>query len=57
MEKEKFIIVAWPEIQNLETKEGFEDNACLINDEPFLTKYGTGAYFVNEEWYKNITKN
>jgi len=34
--KETFIIVTWPEIQDYMDKPGFEENSCLINEEPFL---------------------
>ena len=34
-------------------KEGFEKNACLINDDTFLETYGSQSYFVNESWLNN----
>lgn len=53
---EKFVVVEWPEIQDLMDLEGFEDNAHLINDERGLDQYGSSAYFVNEEWLKTINE-
>lgn len=53
---EKFVVVEWPEIQDLMDLEGFEDNAHLINDERGLDKYGSSAYFVSEEWLANLAK-
>ena len=50
----EFIIVEWPESQRLMDKEGFEDNCCLINSEPFLEEHGPEAYFVNKEWLSKI---
>lgn len=50
----KFILVEWPETQNLMDHEGFEENACLANDDYFLKTYGSSAYFVNEEWLKEV---
>jgi hypothetical protein len=48
--KETFIIITWPEIQDYMDKPGFEENSCLINEEPFLSEYGSSAYFVRESW-------
>ena len=45
-----FTVVTWPESQGLMELEGFEDNAILINDEPFLTEYGNSAYLVRVSW-------
>ena len=45
-----FTVVTWPESQVLMELEGFEDNAILINDEPFLTEYGNSAYLVRVSW-------
>lgn len=42
-----FTVVTWPESQDLMELEGFEDNAILINDEPFLTEYGAIKDIVN----------
>ena len=46
----KFVIVAWPEVQDLMECEGFEENSCLINDGALCEEYGSSAYFVNEDW-------
>ena len=48
-------IIQWPEIQALMEKEGFQDNAYLINDEQGLSEYGSSAYFVNKEWLNKAT--
>ena len=47
---DKYVIVQFPEIQFLMEKEGFNENCCLINDEYFLSLYGSSAYFVKESW-------
>ena len=47
---EKYIVVTWPDIQYLMDKEGFEDNAFLINDDKGLDRFGSSAYFVEESW-------
>lgn len=49
-----FVIVQWPEIQELMDIEGFEENSCLINEEPFLSEYGSSAYFVRQCWLESI---
>ena len=48
-------IIQWPEIQALMEKEGFQDNAYLINDEQGLSEYGSSANFVNKEWLNKAT--
>lgn len=54
--KETFIIVTWPEIQDYMDKPGFEENSCLINEEPFLSEYGSSAYFVRKSWAEEADK-
>ena len=48
-------IIQWPEIQALMEKDGFQDNAYLINDEQGINEYGSSAYFVNKEWLDKAT--
>lgn len=52
--KDKFIVIQWPDVQDLMGEPGFRDNASLINDERFYQLYGDSAYFVNEEWYNKV---
>lgn len=47
----KYVIVEWPDIQFL----GFNEHACLINDDEWVSKYGSSAYFVEEEWLNRIS--
>lgn len=54
MNQEFFVIITFPAIQELMELKGFEENCCLINDEYFLSKYGSSAYFVNYNWLTNI---
>lgn len=54
VDEDDFIIVQWPEVQELMDKEGFNTNACLANDEWTLEKYGSQAYFVNKAWLNSI---
>lgn len=54
MEKDKFIVITWPEIQDYLDDEGFEDNSLLINDGKLYEIYGDSAFLVRESWYKSI---
>lgn len=54
IDEDDFIIVQWPEIQELMDKEGFDLNCSLANDEWALDKYGSSAYFVNKAWLNSI---
>lgn len=52
----KYVIVEWPDIQVLMTKSGFNEHACLINnDDEWVSKYGSSSYFVEEEWLNRIS--
>lgn len=51
----KYVIVEWPDIQFLMTESGFNEHACLINDDEWVSKYGSSAYFVEEEWLNRIS--
>lgn len=53
----KYLLIEWSDVQELMTKEGFRDNACLANDKQFLesnTIIHDSAYFVSEEWLKKV---
>lgn len=49
-----FVVVCWPESQELMGKEGFGENAYLINDVHGLDEYGSSAYFVNKAWLDGL---
>lgn len=51
---DKYIVVQWPDIQTYMDKEGFKDNAHLINDEKGIELFGSSAYFINEEWADKV---
>ena len=51
---EEYIIIIWPESQELMEQEGFDDNTYLINDDLGLDKFGPSAYFVNESWNNDL---
>ena len=54
VDEDDFVIIQWPEVQELMTKEGFYLNASLVNDAWLLEKYGSSAYFVNKQWLNKI---
>ena len=45
-----FEVSTFPDVQYLMDVEGFDENAILINDEPFLSEYGSSAYLVRKSW-------
>ena len=45
-----FVAIIFPNVQELMTEEGFDDNSMLINDEPLLVEFGMSAYMVRKSW-------
>ena len=54
VDEDDFVVIQWPEVQELMTKEGFDTNASLANDEWCLEEYGSSAYFVNKQWLNKV---
>ena len=52
--KDAFVVVTWPECQELMDVEGWEENSHLINDDKGVDEYGSSAYFVNTKWLSNV---
>jgi hypothetical protein len=50
----KYVVVTWPNSQELMDKEGFAENSYLVNDEQGLEDFGSSAYFVDEEWLDSV---
>lgn len=46
---EDYVIVEWPEIQEIMDKEGFEENATLIDPNENMG-IGSWTYLVDKEW-------
>ena len=46
-----YIIICWPESQELMERDGFRENCSLINGERGLDIYGSCAYLVDKDWY------
>ena len=53
--EDTFVVVTFPDCQMLMDLPGFGENACLVNDEPFLTEYGSSAFFVRQSWLPKIS--
>jgi len=50
----RYIIVMWPESQGLFEFDWFKKECYLINDDEGLEQYGSSAYFIPEERYKEL---
>ena len=50
---EDYEIIGWPEIQDLMDKEGFEDNATLIEPNDSMG-IGSSTYLVDKEWLESL---
>ena len=48
-----YVVVTFPEVQKLMSKEDFREHSYLINDINGLKKFGLRAYFVERDWYLN----
>ncbi len=46
----KYVVVSWPDSQDLMGKPGFRENAYLVNDTTGIQVFGRSAYFVDKEW-------
>lgn len=53
---ERYIVVRWPEIQDLMSCEGFKSHSYLINDDKGMEDFGSSAYFVDEDWYNRVMR-
>lgn len=48
-----YIVITWPDVQELFEVEGFRENSYLINDDKGIEDFGSSAYFVDKSWYFN----
>ena len=53
---EKYVVVRWPESQELMDEKGFESHSYPINDDQGLEDFGSQAYFVDELWYDRVNR-
>lgn len=50
----KYILIEWPEVQELMSYDDFDCHAHLVNDEGWIDQYGPSSYFVEEDWLKKV---
>lgn len=48
-----YIIIGWPEIQDIMDLNGFKENATLITPNETMD-IGSSTYLVDKEWYYNL---
>ena len=47
-----YLVVTWPEVQLYMERPGWEDHSYLVNDDRGIADFGSSAYFVEVEWFK-----
>lgn len=52
----KYVVVTWPDSQNLMDREGFRENSYLVNDDKGIEEFGSSAYFVDEDWLNGLSE-
>ena len=52
---EDYEIIGWPDIQDIMDKEGFEDNATLIEPNYSMGIYSS-TYLVDKEWLEPLNE-
>ena len=54
VDEDDFVVIQWPEVQDLMPKKDFDRNTSLANEGWALEKYGSSAYFVNKQWLSKV---
>ena len=54
VDEDDFVVVQWPEVQELMVKEDFYNNASLAVSAWAMEEYGSSAYFVNKQWLSKV---
>ena len=50
---EDYVIIGWPEIQDIIDKEGFEENTALIEPNDSMG-IGSSTYLVDKKWFESL---
>lgn len=50
MDENTFTVIPFPDIQDYQDLDGFDENSTLINDGPLMEEYGSSAYMVRCNW-------
>lgn len=48
-----YVIIGWPEIQDIMDEEDFEDNTALITPNSYIG-IGSSTYLVDKEWFESL---
>ena len=52
-----YLVICWPESQMLsEYSDDWQEHCSLINDENGLRRFGSCAYMVEYDWYRQFKK-
>ena len=52
-----YVVVSWPDSQNLMCKPGFRENSYLVNDDKGIEDFGGSAYFVDVDWLQSVEES
>lgn len=50
---EDYVIIGWPDIQDIMDEEGFEENTTLIEPNDSMG-IGSSTYLVDKEWFESL---
>ena len=50
---EDYVIIGWPDIQDIMDQEGFKENATLIEPNDSMS-IGSSTYLVDKEWLESL---
>lgn len=50
---EDYVIIGWPDIQDIMDEEGFEENTTLIEPNDNIG-IGSSTYLVDKEWLESL---
>lgn len=54
--KDLYVVVTWPDSQELMELKDFDENCHLINDDNGIDFFGSSAFFVNLLWLEKTLR-
>lgn len=54
---DEFVVIQWPDSQELMDLDGFNENCHLIDFDPLYSEYGDSAFFVRKSWLEEVCKD
>jgi len=57
IDKDVFIVVTWPDVQEFFELDEFDENSILINKEELYNEYGSSAYLIRKIWLDEKENN